>query len=399
MEKNNNLSNNLNYVVIQNDNSIAYKNENCYVKEEIYLNNDENKSVQGKEIAETLKKQFYKNFFSKHYKNLVILTAAGTSLSSNGKSRDGLWEKCLPSIMKIVNKIKGIEKKEFFINKDIEKLLSYIINYEKVNNVLIEDGVLLRKEIEENIADACRLSLTLQSPHKDFINKITARKNNDPRVQLFTTNYDTLFEKAAGESGFIIIDGFSFTEPRTFSGNWFDLDIVNREKTRLKQEESFISKVFHLYKLHGSLNWSKQEGNIIQDNKPSEPLIIYPADEKYESSFEQPYFEMMSRFQQALRKENTLLIIIGFSFQDKHIKNTIIEAVEQNHGFQVLILNYEPNGSGINPKFMEQFFSNYQKMKVKRGVTIVFDSFEEFTKNYPENQSYNNNKEEIEDKK
>jgi NAD-dependent SIR2 family protein deacetylase len=299
----------------------------------------------------------------------------------------------LPNIEKIKNKIKGINQNDFYKNKDIEKLLSYIINYEKIYNVLIDEGEPLRKKIEENIADVCKLSLTPQSPHKDFINKITARKNNDPRVQLFTTNYDTLFEQAAGESGFIIIDGFSFTEPRTFSGNWFDLDIVNREKTRLKQEESFISKVFHLYKLHGSLNWSRHEGIIIQDNKPSEPLIIYPADEKYESSFEQPYFEMMSRFQQALRRENTLLIVIGFSFQDKHIKNAIIEAVEQNQGFQVLILNYNTDGNGINTKFMEQFFSDHEKIKIKRGVTIIFDSFEEFTKNYPENESYSTREE------
>jgi len=92
-----------------------------------------------------------------------------------------------------------------------------------------------------------------------------------------------------------------------------------------------------------------------------------------------------------------LLIVIGFSFQDKHIKNTIIEAVEQNQGFQVLIINYKTNengtDNGINTEFMEQFFSDHKKMKTKRGVTIVFDNFEEFTKNYPENESYSNREE------
>jgi hypothetical protein len=163
---------------------------------------------------------------------------------------------------------------------------------------------------------------------------------------------------------------------------------VNREKTRIKQEESFVSKVFQFYKLHGSLNWFKDKSeNVVQQDYPCKPLMIYPASEKYESSYEQPYFEMMSRFQQALRKENTLLIVIGFGFQDKHIQNAIIEAVEQNSGFQLLIVNY--NGTeGIETSSLEPFFVDKAKKQVKRNVNIVFDTFGGFTKKYPLNYSY-----------
>src|SRR5690606_29025258 len=97
-----------------------------------------------------------------------------------------------------------------------------------------------------------------------------------------------------------------------FSGRYFDYDIVNRENSRIKQEESFVAKVFHLYKLHGSLNWERKNEDVILSEKTDNPLVIYPASEKYESSYEQPYFEMMSRFQQSLRKENTVLYVIGF---------------------------------------------------------------------------------------
>ncbi|MCL1814832.1 MAG: SIR2 family protein [Treponema sp.] len=375
-----------NYLVLHNNYILAYTPEGCILNNENPTEDDRN--ISAKEKAEDLKRNFYRDFLTKHYKNLVILTAAGTSLGNGGKTREGLWEDCSDEIKIIEKLIPEIKQRDFYRDKNIEMLLSYIINYEKINDLLKKDNNILRKNIEEKIAQSCKLSLSPRSVHKDFIYKITARKNNDPRIQLFTTNYDTLFEQASGETGFVIIDGFSFTEPRTFSGNWFDLDIVNRENTRLKQEESFISKVFHLYKLHGSLNWTKSNNMIIQKNDPSEPLIIYPADEKYENSFEQPYFEMMSRFQQALRKENTLLIVIGFSFQDKHIKNAMIEAVEQNRGFQLLILNYSPEKNGTNLEFLEQFFSDIDKFKVKRGVTIIFESFEEFVKNYPENGSY-----------
>ena len=74
-------------------------------------------------------------------------------------------------------------------------------------------------------------------------------------------------------------------------------------------------------KLHGSIDWEKKDGKIYQKETTDHPCIIYPASEKYESSYEQPYFEMMSHLQSTLRKEGTLLIVAGFGFQDKHIQN------------------------------------------------------------------------------
>lgn len=96
---------------------------------------------------------------------------------------------------------------------------------------------------------------------------------------------------------------------------------------------------------------------------------------------------MMSRFQQALRKEETLLIVIGFGFCDKHIQNVIVEAVEQNPSFQLLVVNYNEIG-GISTENLDSFFTDKENMKVKRNVNIVFDTFKSFTDNYPENQTY-----------
>ena len=132
----------------------------------------------------------------------------------------------------------------------------------------------------------------------------------------------------------------------------------------------------------------KNNYKIRQEDNPDRPLIIYPASSKYESSYEQPYFEMMSRFQQALRKENVLLIVIGFGFQDKHIQNVILEAVNQNPSFQLVIVNYNSDG-GINRDDLKDFFGDSNNPKsIKRNVTIIFDSFKDFTNNYPENKTY-----------
>ncbi|MBL0309638.1 MAG: SIR2 family protein [Bacteroidetes bacterium] len=382
------------YILIQSEYTLAYTDEECLVNDKPFKK--EGETTPPKELCFEIQQSFfYETFLKRHFKNVVVLTAAGTSLDNgtketNGKTREGLWTLCQEEIDAFEDSIKEIKTKEFYTNKDIEGLLSHIILFEKLNGVIKKGETVLRETLEAKIAEACKLKLQPQAPHKDFLNKITARKPSDPRVQLFTTNYDLLFESAANQGGFVVIDGFSFTQPRKFSGRYFDLDIVNREKTRIKQEESFVSKVFHFYKLHGSLNWCKDDSkSIVQQDSPKKPLIIYPASEKYESSYEQPYFEMMSRFQQALRKENTLLVVIGFGFQDKHIQNAIIEAVEQNPSFQLIIVSYTGNDNdGIDTTSLKQFFSEEASKKVKRNVNIVYDSFSGFTKKYPSNYTY-----------
>lgn len=98
--------------------------------------------------------------------------------------------------------------------------------------------------IKAYIKDACQLHLPENSPHTVLLNKITKRKVTLPRFKLFTLNYDMMFEQAACESNFVIIDGFSFSQPRIFSGRNFDYDIVSRNQSRVKEEDNFIQKYF-----------------------------------------------------------------------------------------------------------------------------------------------------------
>ena len=374
-----------------------------YDSYKLYRNNIEVPKIEedqrsSEERAKAEKQTFYDAFFRQPFKHIIILAAAGTSLdngSYKGKTRDGLWKSGCDIIKQLYkellprdNKLRRIAK-----DKDIEAFLSHILLVEKISEEKASRLKPLREQLEKIIRDACQLELdSSNAPHKTFLDKITARKASEPRVQLFTTNYDTLFEQAAQEGGYAVIDGFSFTFPRTFSGRYFDYDIVQRERTRLKDEESFVSKVFHLYKMHGSLTWEKTEQGIVQQvNSTESPLIVYPASDKYESSYEQPYFEMMSRFQQALRKENTLLIVLGFGFRDKHIQNVILEAVNQNPSFQLVIVNYNAGGS-INREELKEYFDGNV---VKRNVSIVFDTFKGFTESLPENKTYSTNEEPI----
>ena len=344
------------------------------------------------------KRKMYEQFLNNQFENLVVLTGAGSSIDI-GKTKKGrllsqLWDDVESELTKeLLTKlcvlVRYEDKDEKKYIKNLEKLLSlaniakdYVVDEPEEGEVEMKIEGMITK-IEKIIKDKCSLELPNNSPHKDFLEKITKRKVTAPRVKIFTLNYDTLFEQAGRNSNYTIIDGFSFSIPRTFSGRNFDYDIVSRNSSRVKEEDNFINKVFHLYKPHGSIDWEKDGDNIYQKENVSNPLMIFPKDSKYESSYEQPYFEMMSRFQQSLRNENILLICIGFSFSDKHIVTAIIEALEQNPSFQLMVVN-----KGID-KDSVSFKPFFQAAKKYNNIALVDEEFVDFTKFYPDLKSYN----------
>lgn len=395
----------MNYLYISKNKAVGFDDDNAYVNGDgkAKAGDDfkkEAQSMAGECVAKDLEKLL------SHFKQVAVLAAAGTSKdngSNGGKTREGLWSDCEVVIKKIDevlekngaynDAVKGIEA-----NKDIEDYLSHITLFEKINSPLLDEkGVNLKLELMKIIAKDCNLELDASNTHHgEFIRKMTARKASEPRFQLFTTNYDTLFEQATVKrGGYTIIDGFSFSYPRLFSGSNFDFDIVNRERTRIKKEESFAPNVYQLFKIHGSIDWEKIGEKIFQrDSVPDQPCIIYPASNKFESSYEQPYFEMMAHLQQTLRKEGTLLIVIGFGFKDKHIQNTIREAVTQNPNFHLLIVAYDKSDN-LTPNLVGGYITDDGKVK-EPNVSVYYSKFKDFVSVIPLNSSYDKDESEYE---
>jgi len=353
---------------------------------------DEFDGQKPKDYAQSKMRSEYKALLSSQYENVLVLAGAGTSYgigdsSKQGKTMAGLWTS-------VVNAI-GFEKLSKFAQlikfndiqddyTDLEVLLSQA--YLAYNYSQDEKIVDIKKCIEEVIRSECELELPDSAPHFAFLRALTARKQKYARVKIFTLNYDLLFEKAAARGGYIVIDGFSFTEPREFNGTYFDYDIVVRNNNRILSEENFAPKVFHLYKPHGSLDWERIEHNgkahFVKNSCNSQhPVMIFPSNAKFESSYEQPYFEMVSRFQQELRTKNVLLIVVGFSFSDKHINAMIQEALESNPSLTMLIVS--PDACDTE-KF--QYYQN--KAESLRNVMLISETFEMFAKNYPYPEIY-----------
>lgn len=388
------------HILLNNKSSVSYDDSNpqkieVHIDGKLYEFDDikEDTPENRIEYANAVKRKKYSQTLNNQFENLVLLTGAGSSIgwgkdNKLGKSMVELWDDAEALLTtdifkKLLEKI-GYDERwvDDSIIKNLEKVLSMAtpaIPYVPKEEIDIQECV---NKIKEFIKDACQLELPENSPHALLMNKITKRKVTLPRFKLFTLNYDLMFEQAACESNFVVVDGFSFTQPRIFSGRNYDYDIVSRNKSRVKEEDNFIQKVFHLYKLHGSVNWEKHENRIVQKENPTNPLMIYPHQSKYESSYEQPYFEMMSRFQSNLRKENVFLITIGFSFGDKHIVTAIIEALEQNPSFQLMIINRNIDETNENLKPFIEAASKYS------NITIVSEKFEDFAVNYPDLKSY-----------
>lgn len=399
------------YIYLNGKKSVEIEVENQKVSE-VYIDGklhsfEKQQNPNKENYAIAAKREKYAKFLNNQFENLVVLTGAGSSYDigenvtvngvltpKKGKLMSHLWDQICsvltePILNRLCELVKYTDKdKTSGYLKNLEKLLSlanvaknYVVDKvdDKSTAIVIEDLIIT---IEDTIKDCCTLKLPKNSPHAQFIEKITKRKVTLPRVKVFTLNYDTLFEQAGREKNFTIIDGFSFSHPRIFSGRNFDLDIVSRN-SRVKEEDNFIQKVFHIYKPHGSIDWCKEGLNIVQKDGVDKPLMIFPKDSKYESSYEQPYFEMMARFQQSIRNENVLLICIGFSFNDKHVVTAIAEALEQNPSFQLMIVN-----KGIDCK-SENFKPFFEAAARYSNMVLIDEEFADFANFFPDLKSYN----------
>jgi hypothetical protein len=198
-----------------------------------------------------------------------------------------------------------------------------------------------------------------------------------------------------------VIDGFCFNEKRIFNSTDFDLDIVQRENSRIHKEENFYDKVFHLYKMHGSVSWKLENREIKKLDKAEiaeikEPLLIYPNSSKFEESYQMPFYEMISRFQISLRATNTTLMIIGYSFGDNHINRMIEEAVDSNLSLKVIVVDKDVQVvDGEKPKKEHENLKNRLINHAKNSARIIFfgATFKDFVEELPQ-ISYQDDREE-----
>lgn len=269
--------------------------------------------------------------------NVVCLVGSGPSIGVGGPSMDNLWDVAAsqPGFDQALKR-SGYSAPEGK-KGNVEEFLSRCQMAEEFLTSQPDLKTFL-KAVEKAILTRCRDFPTKEtdlSSHRDLLRRLARRSTDKARVRVFTTNYDLCLERAAGMLGLPVIDGFSHTYPQRFDGRHFEYDLVRRVPNQ--REPDFVDGVFHLYKLHGSVDWKASSGDIERDASTEEAVMIYPRATKYQLSYRAPFLEMMARFQFALRQPNTTLFAIGYGFNDDHLSEPILSALASNPHFNLVI--------------------------------------------------------------
>ena len=336
--------------------------------------------------------------------NLIVLTGLGTSLYVNVKEGAGkrepidgkhiapmmwdLWEKAKEKAGSRFEEIKTIAHYNTTDKENIEVLLSkckvaydFLQNGKKKN--LIGKFVADTEEIIREEVSFLRPNDEIPH-HRELLRRIARRSNRKSRAKLFTTNYDLCFEYAARQGRYMVIDGFSHTDPSVFDATYYSYDIVRREPGT----ESLIpvENVFHLYKLHGSIDWTRSnESGEIEKRQSNKPLLVYPRHTKYELAFEQPYFEMMAALQATLREPQTGLLVLGFGFNDNHISEPIWSAIRSNQHMNVVICDPGLKDMG-NATETNSYLGDISKLIINgdERLAMISAKFEEMIEMIPD---------------
>ena len=303
------------------------------------------KEQQASECRDELKNMLLGALQMQH---LVVLAGSGCSLAVDGPSMGDLWNAAIGSppgdAAKAVAEAVGFDL-EPKANHDIEVFLSWIEAFQYVNRDKTEVASFL-VHAKKIILDKCSdfLEEATLTGHQTFLHRLSRRRARDHRLKLFTTNYDLCFEKAASALGLVVLDGLSFTTPRRYDPRHFGYDIVVRGRGG-EGQVGYLPGVFLLYKLHGSVHWARDgSGEIVEKAAPTgeEACLIYPARDKYQQSYTQPYLESMAQYLAAIREPNTCVLVAGFGFNDNHLSEPLLAAVKSNPHLRLVIVDYSP---------------------------------------------------------
>lgn len=277
-----------------------------------------------------------------------------------------------------------------------------------------------------NIHDQDKYDMVMNN-YKDFIatwNSIVHNRCGNLRskqLNVFSTNIDVFFERAADSSGVEFVDGFQGSVTQIFSETNFQ-KIVMRNSLHFHNVTEL--PVFNLLKIHGSVNWRVEKGKIVNDSrleqvshisellKRLEPLnsfvtyddslvnmvkeakellagegydhkgveefiekynelvIVNPTKKKFsETVIDDHFYELMRMYSNALERENTLLFVMGFSFADEHILSITQRALKTNPTLLVVIYAYDKDAYDS----YKSMFSETPNVKILSNIQYAAD--------------------------
>ena len=286
----------------------------------------------------------FKHILTHGRKKIGLLVGAGAPVSIN-TAGEGDHKPLIPDIAGLTEIVRGKlnhEQSSAFELLDAElddsnlelilsrgRALAEVIGLSTVHGLDAEGYAAFSERICEIIKDVVSASLPDgENPYSNTISWINGIRR-DHAVELFTTNYDLLFEEAMERVRTPYFDGFSgaksaFFDPSSISSN--DLP----------------ARWVRLWKLHGSINWSASpSGEVVRGQSGSSGTMVYPSHVKYDQTQSAPFSSLFERLKSFLLEPDSLLITAGFSFADAHISAKLDECMSENASAAILAFQYK----------------------------------------------------------
>lgn len=219
----------------------------------------------------------------------------------------------------------------------------------------------LDESLESSAEEKEKLTKTKQN-YDSFLgfwaNTISSRSLHiiNKQVNIFTTNFDMFMEDSCERLGIPYNDGFVGQINPSFSVANFNK--IQRYKS-LQFDNTSDIPLFNIIKLHGSVSWYEEGEKIVYSDGSRIPAdlegktgndfeegykkiaVINPNAEKhFETVLDTNYASMLRKFTLELEKENSVLILVGFSLADKHIKNLLDGVMKSNPTLVVVYFSY-----------------------------------------------------------
>ena len=181
----------------------------------------------------------------------------------------------------------------------------------------------------------------------------------DKSMTVITTNYDMLVEEFCSDSGIKVADGFK-RGPYSLRGTW---------SGQIHADDYHVK----LVKLHGSLNWRKNDDgkilceNAIVQHDSTQDILVAPTPDKHDKAYT-PFNILLGRFNEILT-DLDLLVVIGFSFRDEELCEMIKK--KANAGMHVICVS-KTLGSWIE--------SNCQQLRIENDSIKAMKKLERESK-------------------
>ena len=335
----------------------------------------------------------------------------------------------------IENLLTELDKKVFDDQKQKDLIRASILN--KYFEGVIQKNIDILDESTRNPD----LNSTLNS-YKNFfktINQLILLRRNkllSKQVNIYTTNIDIFLEKSLEFTRLEFNDGFG----KGFKPKY---DLSNFKKSIFQKSLHFDNSseipVFNILKIHGSLTWKYDGGNIYFDstlkqtkmvkitsksdlievvtedsksNKkddlesliakiPASTIdetkfasfleeydklsIVNPTKGKFQQTvLDQKYYDLLRIYANELERENTLLFVMGFSFTDEHIRDLTIRVANSNPTLMIYIFARSSNSKNK----LEKILDIENNVKNKNIVIVSPTQSEQDDKSFEDDFSY-----------